>query len=125
MEPTVLDCDYNLKDTDAFLTVKWFRNDNAIYQWIRGSQPAPIVSINVILYPTDNNIVYNLPSLNLKMMWTALMRVQRTQINSIVHWPLLIHQSVLLETISVLYKRNQKRSPFTKMYKLLMLEIVH
>lgn len=42
MEPTVLDCDYNLNDTDAFLTVKWFRNDNAIYQWIRGSQPAPI-----------------------------------------------------------------------------------
>ncbi|XP_064543097.1 uncharacterized protein LOC135431751 [Drosophila montana] len=42
MEPTVLDCDYNLNDTDSFLTVKWFRNDKTIYQWIRGSHPAPI-----------------------------------------------------------------------------------
>ncbi|KAL7737439.1 hypothetical protein ACLKA6_007582 [Drosophila palustris] len=42
MEPTILDCDFNLNDTESFLTVKWFRNDKAIYQWIRGSQPAPI-----------------------------------------------------------------------------------
>ncbi|KAH8261652.1 hypothetical protein KR044_012984, partial [Drosophila immigrans] len=42
MEPTVLDCDYDLNDTKVFLTVKWFRNDNTIYQWIRGSKPTPI-----------------------------------------------------------------------------------
>ncbi|ALC42615.1 CG5597 [Drosophila busckii] len=42
MAPTVLDCEYNLDDTESFHTLKWFRNDKAIYQWIRGSQPAPI-----------------------------------------------------------------------------------
>ncbi|EDW01897.1 GH21689 [Drosophila grimshawi] len=42
MDPTVLECDYEIKDTDSFLTVKWFRNDKTIYQWIRGSHPAPI-----------------------------------------------------------------------------------
>ncbi|XP_062134537.1 uncharacterized protein LOC133844521 [Drosophila sulfurigaster albostrigata] len=42
MDRTVLDCNYDLNDTDVFLTVKWFRNDRTIYQWIRGSQPAPI-----------------------------------------------------------------------------------
>ncbi|XP_030387178.1 uncharacterized protein LOC115633830 [Scaptodrosophila lebanonensis] len=42
MEPTVLDCDYDIQDTESFLTVKWFRNDKTIYQWIRGSHPSPI-----------------------------------------------------------------------------------
>ncbi|SPP73164.1 uncharacterized protein LOC117578423 [Drosophila guanche] len=42
MEPTVLDCAYDIKDTQSFLTVKWFRDDKTIYQWIRGAHPAPI-----------------------------------------------------------------------------------
>lgn len=44
MEPTILECDYNVNDSASFLTVKWFRNEKTIYQWIRGSHPAPIVS---------------------------------------------------------------------------------
>ncbi|XP_023171840.1 uncharacterized protein LOC111600110 [Drosophila hydei] len=42
MEPTILECDYNVNDSASFLTVKWFRNEKTIYQWIRGSHPAPI-----------------------------------------------------------------------------------
>ncbi|KAH8398589.1 hypothetical protein KR222_008575, partial [Zaprionus bogoriensis] len=42
MEPTVLDCDYNISDTASFLTVKWFRNNKTVYQWIRGKPPTPI-----------------------------------------------------------------------------------
>lgn len=45
LEPTVLDCDYNISDTNSFLTVKWFRNSKTIYQWIRGSLPTAIVRI--------------------------------------------------------------------------------
>lgn len=40
---TVLDCDYNINDTTSFLTVKWFKNNKTVYQWIRGSLPTAIV----------------------------------------------------------------------------------
>lgn len=43
MNPTILDCDYEIEDEPMFLTLKWFRDDKTIYQWIRGQQPAPIV----------------------------------------------------------------------------------
>ncbi|XP_017018602.1 hemolin [Drosophila kikkawai] len=42
MEPTILDCDYEIKDKPTFLTVKWYRDDKTIYQWILGKAPAPI-----------------------------------------------------------------------------------
>ncbi|KAH8272912.1 hypothetical protein KR018_009745, partial [Drosophila ironensis] len=42
MEPTVLDCEYEIKEEPSFLTLKWFRDDKTIYQWIRGQPPAPI-----------------------------------------------------------------------------------
>ncbi|KAH8402180.1 hypothetical protein KR009_010394 [Drosophila setifemur] len=42
MEPTILDCEYELTKEPTFLTLKWFRDDKTIYQWIRGQQPAPI-----------------------------------------------------------------------------------
>ncbi|KAH8390388.1 hypothetical protein KR200_006542, partial [Drosophila serrata] len=42
MEPTILDCDYEIEDKPTFLTVKWFRDDKTIYQWILGKAPAPI-----------------------------------------------------------------------------------
>lgn len=43
MEPTILDCDYEIEDKPKFLTVKWSRDDKTIYQWILGKAPAPIV----------------------------------------------------------------------------------
>ncbi|EDV36250.1 uncharacterized protein Dana_GF12870 [Drosophila ananassae] len=42
MKPTILDCEYEIEDDPMFLTLKWFRDDKTIYQWIRGQQPAPI-----------------------------------------------------------------------------------
>lgn len=45
MKPTILDCEYEIEDDPMFLTLKWFRDDKTIYQWIRGQQPAPIVRI--------------------------------------------------------------------------------
>ncbi|KAH8233004.1 uncharacterized protein [Drosophila bipectinata] len=42
MKPTILDCEYEITNDPIFLTLKWFRNEKTIYQWIRGKQPAPI-----------------------------------------------------------------------------------
>ncbi|XP_043641659.1 uncharacterized protein LOC122612249 [Drosophila teissieri] len=42
MEPTILDCDYEVEENPKFLTVKWYRDDKSIYQWIFGTPPYAI-----------------------------------------------------------------------------------
>ncbi|KAL9917141.1 uncharacterized protein ACN2A1_003017 [Glossina fuscipes fuscipes] len=37
-----LDCEYELEDNPTYLVVKWFMNNNAIYQWIRGQKPSVV-----------------------------------------------------------------------------------
>lgn len=44
MEPTILDCDYEVEESPKFITVKWYRDDKSIYQWIFGTPPYAIVS---------------------------------------------------------------------------------
>lgn len=44
-EPIKLDCEYELINNPSYLVVKWFMNDNNIYQWIRGQQPSVLVSV--------------------------------------------------------------------------------
>ncbi|XP_017070502.1 uncharacterized protein LOC108107465 [Drosophila eugracilis] len=42
MDPTILDCDYNVEENPKFIIVKWYRNEKSIYQWIFGSPPRAI-----------------------------------------------------------------------------------
>lgn len=44
-EPIRLDCLYELEEEPSSLVVKWFKDDNTIYQWIRGQQPSVFVSL--------------------------------------------------------------------------------
>jgi len=44
MEPTILDCDYEVEGNSTFVIVKWYRNNDSLYQWIFGSPPSAIVS---------------------------------------------------------------------------------
>ena len=40
--PSVLDCDYSIRQDDAELTVKWFLNGELVYQWIPPLQPVAL-----------------------------------------------------------------------------------
>nr|XP_016930557.1 uncharacterized protein LOC108010225 [Drosophila suzukii] len=42
MEPTILDCDYEVEGNSTFVIVKWYRNNDSLYQWIFGSPPSAI-----------------------------------------------------------------------------------
>ncbi|XP_017045391.1 uncharacterized protein LOC108090958 [Drosophila ficusphila] len=42
MEPTILECDYEVERDPSFITVKWYRDEKNIYQWIFGKPPNAI-----------------------------------------------------------------------------------
>ncbi|XP_017125419.1 uncharacterized protein LOC108144805 [Drosophila elegans] len=42
MDPTILDCDYEIEENPSFLTLKWYRDEKSIYQWILGNLPYAI-----------------------------------------------------------------------------------
>ncbi|KNC33769.1 hypothetical protein FF38_10060 [Lucilia cuprina] len=42
MEPIKLDCNYELEEDPSYLVVKWFKDNNNIYQWIRGKPPSAL-----------------------------------------------------------------------------------
>lgn len=59
-EPIVLDCDYNALTYESSLLVKWFKNNNLIYQWIKGREPTLYPSMNGIIEPKyEHSIVPN------------------------------------------------------------------
>ncbi|XP_065367871.1 uncharacterized protein LOC135960495 [Calliphora vicina] len=43
-EPIKLNCNYELDEDPSYLVVKWFLNNNTIYQWIRGQPPSVLPS---------------------------------------------------------------------------------
>lgn len=50
IERIKLDCNYELLGEPSYLVVKWFMNENSIYQWIRGQSPSVLVSITINTY---------------------------------------------------------------------------
>lgn len=56
MEPIKLDCKYELTEDPSYLVVKWFMNDNSIYQWIRGQKPSILVSVSLIIMACSRKI---------------------------------------------------------------------
>nr|XP_016927406.2 butyrophilin subfamily 2 member A1-like [Drosophila suzukii] len=39
MKPTILECDYDVEDNPPYLVVKWFKDDEVVFQWIQGYHP--------------------------------------------------------------------------------------
>ncbi|KAH8348232.1 hypothetical protein KR084_005670, partial [Drosophila pseudotakahashii] len=42
MEPTILDCDFEVEENPKSIIVKWYRDERSVYQWIFGSPPNAI-----------------------------------------------------------------------------------
>ncbi|XP_016953593.1 uncharacterized protein LOC108026895 [Drosophila biarmipes] len=42
MDPTILDCDYDVVGNSTFVILKWYRNNDNLYQWIYGNPPFAI-----------------------------------------------------------------------------------
>ena len=57
IEPIKLNCNYELNENPSYLVVKWFMNDNSIYQWIRGQKPSVFVSL-LLLYLNRKSKLY-------------------------------------------------------------------
>jgi len=48
MKPTILECDYDVEDNPPYLVVKWFKDDEVVFQWIQGYHPFTNVRQNVL-----------------------------------------------------------------------------
>lgn len=45
-EPLILDCEYNLPADEKGFVLKWYLNDQLIYQWISTTQPRFYVHVS-------------------------------------------------------------------------------
>jgi len=48
MKPTILECDYDIKDNPPYLLLKRFKDDEVVFQWIQGYTPLTTVRQNVL-----------------------------------------------------------------------------
>lgn len=57
-EPLILDCEYNLPADEKGFVLKWYLNDQLIYQWISTTQPRFYVHVSSSVGSLKNRIYF-------------------------------------------------------------------
>lgn len=56
--PLILDCEYDLPVEESGFVLKWYLNDQLIYQWISTAQPRFFVHVSFLMESLQNFIFF-------------------------------------------------------------------